>query len=289
MRTEQQMLDLILDTARRDERIRAVILNGSRANPSAPRDFFQDFDIVYVVTDPAPFRRNLEWIARFGERMILQMPDDMDEPPPPDDAGFAYLMQFADGNRIDLGIVPLAEYRQRPRDSQSILLLDKDGAIEPFPPASEADYLPGPPSAKAFANCCNEFWWCAPYAAKGLWRQELPYARAMFDEVMRGELMKMLRWHVGLRTGFQKSPGKLGKYLQKHLEPELWELLEGTFADAGYEHTWEALFTMCELFRRAAVPLAEHHGFEYPFEDDRRVSAHLEHVHRLPPDAAEMY
>ena len=55
MRSEQQMLDLILDTARADERIRAVILNGSRANPNAPRDPFQDFDIVYLVTDTQPF------------------------------------------------------------------------------------------------------------------------------------------------------------------------------------------------------------------------------------------
>ena len=56
MRTEQQMLDLILETARCDERIRAVIMNGSRTNPNAPRDPFQDFDIVYIVTDGGPFR-----------------------------------------------------------------------------------------------------------------------------------------------------------------------------------------------------------------------------------------
>ena len=77
MRTEREMLDLILETARRDERIRAVIMNGSRVNPNAPRDCFQDFDIVYLVTDLSPFRKNLEWIKRFGELMILQMPEDM--------------------------------------------------------------------------------------------------------------------------------------------------------------------------------------------------------------------
>ena len=53
-RSESQMLTLILNTAHADERIRAVIMNGSRANPAAPKDCFQDFDIVYVVTDPAP-------------------------------------------------------------------------------------------------------------------------------------------------------------------------------------------------------------------------------------------
>ena len=81
MRSTQQMLDLILAAARDDERIRAVILNGSRANPNAPRDFFQDFDIVYLVTDPLPFRNNYQWIRQFGELMILQEPDDMMDPP----------------------------------------------------------------------------------------------------------------------------------------------------------------------------------------------------------------
>ena len=33
MRSEQEMYDLILDIAKTDERIRAVYMNGSRANP----------------------------------------------------------------------------------------------------------------------------------------------------------------------------------------------------------------------------------------------------------------
>jgi len=37
-------------------RIRAVIMSGSRANPNARRDLFQDFDIVYLVTDVDSFR-----------------------------------------------------------------------------------------------------------------------------------------------------------------------------------------------------------------------------------------
>lgn len=31
-------------------------MNGSRVNPHARPDPFQDFDIVYSVTDPEPFR-----------------------------------------------------------------------------------------------------------------------------------------------------------------------------------------------------------------------------------------
>ena len=54
MRTEQELYQLILDYAWKDDRIRGVILNGSRANPTAPLDRFRDFDIVYLVTDVEP-------------------------------------------------------------------------------------------------------------------------------------------------------------------------------------------------------------------------------------------
>ena len=289
MRNEQEMLDLIVNTAEKDERIRAVIMNGSRVNPNAPRDPFQDFDIVYVVTDVAPFRYNYEWIERFGEIMITQMPDDMADPPPSGDDSFAYLMQFTDGNRIDLTLLSITKLDELQDDSLSLLLLDKDGIFEPFASPSEMDYLPGPPTAKAFADCCNEFWWVCPYVAKGLWREEILYAKYFLDHVVRNQLMKVMAWYVGSRTAFSSSPGKHGKYLQKYLEPEQWKKLLETYSDAGYESTWEAMFTMCDLFRRLAVDVAGDFGFDYPRGDDERVSAHLKHVRDLPRDAEEMY
>jgi aminoglycoside 6-adenylyltransferase len=289
MRSEKEMFDLILDTAREDERIRAVMMNGSRANPNAPVDFFQDYDIVYFVTDAAPYTRNLEWIKQFGEMMILQLPDDMADPPPVDAPGYCYLMQFGDGNRIDLSVWPVDKLDRWEKDSQTIILLDKDGLFLDVPPASDRDYLPKPPTARQFDDCTNEFWWVSPYAAKGLWRDELPYAKHMADAYVREQLDKMLGWYVGIKTDFQISPGKFGKYLQHTLEPELFDLLLQTYSDADPEHAWEALLAMIELFRRVAIPVAEHFGYQYPYGDDQRVSAHLRHVRTLPRDAKEMY
>ena len=73
MRSEQEMLDLILGVARQDERIRAVWMNGSRANPRAPRDIFQDYDIAYLVDDMSSFLKDHSWVDVFGERLIMQM------------------------------------------------------------------------------------------------------------------------------------------------------------------------------------------------------------------------
>ena len=58
MRTEKEMYDLIISIAQSDERIQAVYLNGSRTNPNVPKDIFQDYDVVYVVTETKPFMLN---------------------------------------------------------------------------------------------------------------------------------------------------------------------------------------------------------------------------------------
>ena len=289
MRSDQEMYDLILGIARNDARIRAVIMNGSRTNPNAPSDIFQDYDIVYIVTEVPPFKNDPEWLSQFGELMIMQRPDDMEDPPPGDNDSYGFLMQFADGNRIDLALFPVAKLNELGEDSQSILLLDKDGIIEPFPPPSDIDYLPKPPTEKAFADCCNEFWWVSTYIAKGLWREEITYAKYMQDQVVRPMLMKMLEWYIGIKTEFSRNPGKYGKYFKQCLEPESWAMLIATYADADYNHTWESLKMMCQLFRLTSRFVAEHFDFEYPIDDDEKVSAHLKHVRLLPKNAQEMY
>lgn len=101
MRNEQEMLSLITTIAEQDDRIRAVIMNGSRVNPAAKRDIFQDFDIVYFVTEIASFTADHTWINQFGEIMIVQMPEAMADPPPMNDGHFAYLFRQV--------AIPLAE------------------------------------------------------------------------------------------------------------------------------------------------------------------------------------
>ena len=47
MRTEKEMFDIIINTARSDDRVLAAYLKGSRANPNAPRDIYQDVSFFY--------------------------------------------------------------------------------------------------------------------------------------------------------------------------------------------------------------------------------------------------
>lgn len=289
MRSEEEMFNLLLSYAKADERIRAVILNGSRVNPNAKKDPFQDYDVVYLVTDVASFRGNQELVKYFGEIMILQTPDDMGDPPPENEGHYAYLMQFMDGTRIDLSFFPIEEAKNKAADSLSLVLLDKDGLLPALPPPSENSYLPERPTAKQFADCCNEFWWLNPYVAKGLWRGELTLTKQIFEVYLRPQFLKMLTWYFGVQTGFEKSAGKVGKNIKYALPADVWAAVEKTYPDANPDHIWDSLFMMGDLFRQFAFVVSDAFDFDYPAGDDERVSAFIRHVRELPPEATSIY
>ncbi|MDA2731405.1 aminoglycoside 6-adenylyltransferase [Bacillus cereus] len=290
MRTEKEMIDVIINTAIEDERIRAVIMNGSRVNPNVKRDCFQDYDIMYVVNDIQSFTSNHNWIHRFGEIMIVQMPEEMSLISADEDGKFPYLMQFMDGNRIDLTLAPVELINNFVRqDSLSKLLLDKDNCMEGFPPASDKDYLIKKPTEKEFLDCCNEFWWCSTNVAKGLWREELSYVKGMLDGPVRDMLIVMLEWHIGMKTDFIVNAGKFGKHFEKYIEKDMWVQFKRTFSNAEYENIWESFFVMGNLFRKVANEIANAYGYPYPQGDDDRVTSYLKHVKALPKDSTSIY
>lgn len=282
MRTEQEMMELILRVAEEDERIRAVYMNGSRADPNAPKDRFQDFDIVYLVRETGSFLADPGWIDVFGERLILQCPDEMDRilgEKTDFTQKFTYLMQFADGNRIDLRIAVWDFVREDYlADTLVIPLLDKDGVLPPAPPSSDRLYWVRKPTEDQFFCCCNEFWWVSLYAAKGLWRQELLYALDHLNLYIRPQLLRLLSWQAGESHGYSISVGKCCKYLDRYLPDQIWRRLLRTYPAAGQEEIWDALAETCRLFDDTAVKLAESLGYSYNVEEARRCLEYLEKV-----------
>ncbi|MEK3990472.1 aminoglycoside 6-adenylyltransferase [Robertmurraya sp. FSL R5-0851] len=293
MRSEKEMLDLILRVAKEDNRIRAVYMNGSRTNSHVPKDIFQDYDVVYVVEETASFIEENTWINVFGELLMIQEPDRNDQFIGREvdlSQSYGYLMLFTDGNRIDLRIQTLGEMiKDYGSDSLTVPLLDKDGVLPIIPQASDEGYHVRRPSIKQYLSNCNNFWWCLQNVAKGIWRDELPYSKQMFELVIRSELHQMVDWWIGSQHNFKISPGKFGKYYKKHLPKRFWEMYKKTYCDSEYDHMWESLFTACELFRILAVDVGEELGVEYPYIEDKNMMMYLEGVRNLPKDATDIY
>ncbi|NGP44814.1 aminoglycoside 6-adenylyltransferase [Bacillaceae bacterium SIJ1] len=282
MRTTEEMMRLIIGTAKDDTRVRAVMMNGSRVNPNAPNDRFQDYDIVYFVTDLSSFTQNHRWVDRFGERVIMQMPDafDLYETDVAPDDRFAYLMQFTDGNRIDLTLRHVTDAQAvLASDSLREVLLDKDGLFpDDLPPSNDRDYHIQKPSEERFLACCNEFFWVSTYVAKGLWRQELSFAKAAMEGPVRKMLILLLEWSAAKEHQFAVSVGKDGKWLQHFLNKDIWETFVATYPDGSYTHMWNALEEMFTLFRKVGREVAEDLGYTYPLAEDERVVQYVAQV-----------
>jgi aminoglycoside 6-adenylyltransferase len=275
-RDEKTILNLIINVAEKDEKIRAAILNGSRVSPNAKKDVFQDYDIVYLVTSVEAFVNNI-WIQQFGEILIMQTPDQIDNKWPQSKNKYTYLMQFKDWNRIDLTLMHMTLFNKITNDSQSIVLLDKDNNLKLEPP-SDKSYLPSPPTEKEFFNCCNEFLWVSTYVAKGIWRKELIYTKYLFEHVLRKELIKLLTWCAGINTNYQKTIGKFSKDLGKYIAPQIWKEFVQTYVGSDYNDNWIALFKMYELFDIAALQIAKIFEFSYDQNEYKNVLSYLQEI-----------
>ena len=291
MRSEKEMFDLIINTAREDDRVRAVYMNGSRANRNAKKDIFQDYDIVYVVTENRPFYENAGWIDVFGERLYMQCPDEVDRCNGREvdfDKCYGWLIQFRDGNRLDLHVVPAEETRIL-EDKLCVILLDKDGILPPIPESSDEDYRVKKPTQDEFRACCNEFWWRLNNVAKGLWRGEIPYVHEMLYGGSHRELLRLLNWKAGYKTSFQVSTGKASKYLKEYLPEEVWNRFLKTYAAGSEEELWNAVFAMCDLFVDIARELESRWGHVFDAAEAEAGYGFLKHVRTLPKDAKAVF
>jgi aminoglycoside 6-adenylyltransferase len=283
------MLALILGFAQADDRIRVAVMNGSRVDPNVEKDIFQDYDILYFVTDVGPFREEAGVVPHFGKPIIVQKVEDQIYRPGSGDGRHTYNIQFVDGNRIDMGFLPLGMLESHPSDSLTRVLLDKDRLLPDLPSPSERSYFITEPTQQWYDDCCNTFLFTlGSHIPKTLWRRKLPLLKCHTGR-LREDLILMLSWHVGVTRGFNRSLGSEGKNLQQHLEPTVWQEFVRTYTGPDYADIWKSLLTFHSLFARVARSVGNHYGYQFPAQESEGVLAFFEHVMKLAPDAQSIY
>ena len=264
MRTDTEMMNLILQIADTLE-VEAIALSGSRTNPQASKDKFQDYDVVYIVDDLEDLISDLSWLDQFGKRIIEQEVT----------LGHRrlYLMFFEDGNRIDLTLCP-KEYIQEWVDSEANFEVIKDdkGLFEAYQPNSKR-YWTVPPTEEEFAASCNEFWWVSAYVVKAIRRNQLIYATDHLYGICQQELLKVLAWQVTSDRGVVDI-GKNYKYLFQYLPAGQEKEFSALLALSSFEKITQSLFSTMGLFNREAQILAQKMGFTYDKEVAEKMIAY---------------
>ena len=256
MRAETEMLDLILQTAKTLQ-VKAVAMSGSRINPKALKDEFQDYDVVYIVDDLDNLTSDLSWLNQFGKRIIEQEVAL--------DHRRLFLMLFEDGNRIDLTLCP-KEHIQEWVDSEAefIVLEDKKGLFESYSPSPKRFWI-HPATETDFEKTCNEFWWVSAYVVKGIHRNHLVYATDHLYGICQQELLKLLAWQVAADKG-TVDVGKNYKYLFQYLPAEQKKEFSNLLDFSSLDKITQSLFATMEFFHREAQYLAKKLGFDYDME-----------------------
>ena len=266
MRTETEMFDVILQTAKVLQ-VDAVAMSGSRTNPKAPKDEFQDYDVVYIVDNLKYLLSDLSWLDQFGKRIIEQ------------EVALGhrhlYLMLFEDGNRIDLTLCS-KEHMQEWVDSEAgfKVLKDDAGLFDMYQPNSKR-YWTAPPTEEEFAASCNEFWWVSTYVVKGVRRNQLIYATDHLYGICQQELLKILAWQVVSDRGavdIGKNYKNLFHYLPDEKEKEFSKLLNLS----SLEQITQSLFATMNIFYREAQSLAQKMGFDYDQEVAEKMIKYAE-------------
>ena len=258
MRTEAEMLDVILKTAETLQ-VEAVAMSGSRTDTKALKDEFQDYDVVYVVDDLDNLTRDLSWLDYFGKRIIEQEVVL--------DHRRLYLMLFEDGNRIDLTLCPKDHIQEWVNsEADYTVLQDEKGLFVPYFPSPQR-YWTSPASPIDFEKVCNEFWWVSTYVVKGISRNQLIYATDHLYGICQQELLKILAWQVASDRG-RVDVGKNYKYLFNYLPAEKEKEFSNLLDFSSIEKLTQSLFTTMKFFHQEAQYLAQKMGFNY----DREVA-----------------
>ena len=253
MRTDQEMLDLILQIAKKLQ-VDAVALSGSRTNQKIQTDEFQDYDVVYIVDDLDNLTSNLSWLDQFGKRIVEQEVT----------LGHRrlFLMLFEDGNRIDLTLCPKEDINEWV-DSEACftVLVDDKGLFESYSPSPQCFWI-HPASETDFKKACNEFWWVSAYVVKGICRKQVIYATDHLYGICQQELLKLLAWQVAADKG-TVDVGKNYKCLFNYMSAEKEKEFSNLLDFSSVEKLTHSLFATMDLFHREAQILAQKMGFDY--------------------------
>ena len=266
MRAETEMLDLILQTAKTLQ-VKAVAMSGSRTGTKAPKDEFQDYDVVYVVDDLDNLTSDLAWLDQFGKRIIEQHVLL--------DHRRLYLMLFEDGNRIDLTLCPKDHIQEWVESEADFTVLeDTKGLFVPYFPSPQR-YWTSPATETNFVKSCNEFWWVSSYVVKGICRNQLIYATDHLYGICQQEFLKILAWQVASNRGVVDI-GKNYKYLFNYLPTEKEKEFSDLLDFSSIDKITQSLLATMQLFHREAQRLAQKLGFDYDKEVAEKMIEYAE-------------
>ena len=272
------MKEKIIEWAKQEDSIRAVILLGSRARDPQP-DPLADYDINIFTSNIQNYTRNDHWLSHFGTPWVC-----VHEKVYWKERQFPSRLAILEGGvKLDFSFYALdvlEEIANEPSLSEFyrggyVVWLDKDQMTAQIPKTNFNKIAPQKPSEEEFNRIVNEFWFEAYHVAVYLKREALWQAKFRAGGICDQFLLKMIEWNELAKAEFVKDIPPKGKRMQTWVNKSTWVSLFKVFAHFDSKDSWNALMHTMELFRNLAIETAQKLGYHYPSEVDRNISGFI--------------
>jgi aminoglycoside 6-adenylyltransferase len=268
MSTADQIFANIIAWGEEEERVRALVLVGSRAQRE-PADELADFDVAVFARTYEPYVQDDRWLSSIGHVWVY-IPEQYDVG---DETVPTRLVIYEGGIKVDFAFHTMGLVTKVDWEGAYRVILDKDGIAAVIASLAH-DVQHHPPVEQDLSALVREFWFEAYHVAKYLKRGELWLVKSR-DWTTKELLLRMIEWHEQARRRWDYETYYMGKHLQSWVDGSTWQSLHQAFAHFDGTDSWQALLATMHLFRQLAQETAELAGFAYPEDVDQNVSGFI--------------
>lgn len=264
----------LLDLAKEDEDIKAIVLVGSSTRNTIKADEYSDLDVVIATEKPE------EWLYGDYPEKLGNVKISFVEPTL---GGGKERRALYDGSLdVDMIIFTPEKFEKLIKEGVASWVMNRGYEImydaKEFSALLE-EYIshelkPTDLSEPEFNNMVNDFLFHTIWASKKILRGELWAGKMCIDAYLKNYLLKIIEMYSVSK--YQVDVWHDGRFLDRWAEKEILSDLKKCFAHYDREDMVSALSATMNLFCRLANQTAEMKGYKYPKEAENYTKFLLE-------------
>lgn len=268
----------LLELAKDNGDIKAIIEIGSQTRSSQPADQYSDLDIILAAEQPEKYLYGGEEAGRLGEIQISFVEPTL--------AGAMERRMLLEGS-LDVDMVVITPERLEGAIASGELagitgrgfrvLFDRMGVSGSLPDGTGTAAWEMPSDAE-YDNMVNDFWFHIVWTAKKLRRGELFTAVMCVDGYLQHLLLRMTELYEKCRRGERYDVWHNGRLLELWAGEDVTRGLEGCFARYDREDIASALHASAVLYSRLSRACGSALGYRYPERAENYAQKMLEEL-----------
>jgi len=277
MKDRDKVLNEIIEFAKENENIRALVLQGSLINPSAKIDYFSDIDPLFYAIDPSLLANHTKWISKFGDVMINLFDEELDIN---DSMHYMRMVIYENGLKVDFGIASIDVAKYANKMPLFKVILDKDNILPTPKTTDDSSFHIIKPSNKDYQLKLNDFFWDSTYIAKALCRNETYFAHFM-ESNLHIIMRPIIEWYIGLDHNFKVNTGLEGRYFQSLLSKGDCEKVKKTYSDSNPINSFKAIYSSYNLIKHIGKKIEKELNYIYPIEKHNKVLNYIKKIEQM--------